>query len=329
MNIVTYCPLNLNVAGGVEAHISALSSELSKQGHNLEYVQRFNGAAPWNKVDILHTHGDLLPPVTLRKLAHSWVHTLHGTSVGRAFACKEWLGLRAYISAAKEAYAWHNADGIICVSETVEAEAKKYFFSRNNKPTVVVANGANTSLQDGNASKMDHGKILEIIANKTPYVLFLGRGNDRVKNTAGIINAMTIAQSHTPHIHLLAAPGTGFENASPSIVTPLGVVRGDIKELLIKQSAGLILPSFYEADPLVAWEIMALGKRAILPSRLKDSKYFSHYRGFIFVDPQDTAGIAHAIKELTHATQTLEPVIRDWATVAQETCALYAKLNVR
>jgi glycosyltransferase involved in cell wall biosynthesis len=313
MNIMFYWPFDLNKAGGVENHIKRLTENLILLGHQVNICSG-SEKEYLPACEILHSHGDRIPPQKLIKQTKRWIHTLHGTSFGRLIACREWFGLSAYAAAVRESYAINSAHAVISVSELVLTESRRYLLNTNANVRVI-HNGADL-LSPSEATVSD--KSLD-----DEYVLFLGRANDRVKNADRIVGAVNQLKSVRKNLKLYVAPGTGFEAYRYDWIIPLGPLDQEQSMKYLSYARALLLPSLYEADPLVAWECMALGKKAVITDYLEHHAVFSKYDGFHFVNPRDTVQICQAIDEILNRSETQRPIVRTWMTVAKETELFY------
>ncbi len=315
-----FSPLDLTQTGGVEMHINRLVSECPAFGWpasaGLEPQQDF-----WadGGPRLLHSHGDRIPPWRLieRFGMRSWVHTLHGTSSGRALACHEIFGLRNYLSAAKEALPCWFAAGIICVSPAVHEQARRHFAMPSWRHFSVIPNGADNPSGDG-----------ALYAAYKPYVLFLGRGDDRVKNAQGLIAAWQKTRMTNPSAHLLVAPSRGFPKDEERIVA-FDTITTREKSSLISGAAAVVIPSFYEADSIVAWEAMAHGTPVIASASIGVRPFLERYGAHTFIEPRNETALAAALASALapSAVARTTPLLRSWSDVAKETTVFYATLS--
>ena len=314
-----YSPFDLTQTGGVEVHIARLLSESPAFGWTATA-----GLVPtdafWqgSAVRLLHSHGDRVPPWSLIEKfgIKSWVHTLHGTSSGRALACNEFFGVRNYLSAAKEALpCWFSA-GVICVSESVATQARRHFAMAQWKARAVIPNGADNPTGDD----------AQYAAYK-PYVLFLGRGDDRVKNAAGLMAAWSKARRVRRTAQLIVAPARGFPRGEERLV-PLDAITTREKSALISGAAAVAIPSFYEGDSIVAWEAMAHGTPVIATETIGARPFLERYGACTFVNPRDENALAQAMINALGAPPTprITPLLRSWSDVAKETTTFYSAL---
>lgn len=316
--VFQYSPLDLSQVGGVEHHIRRLSDELRLLGCVVDCGAEDEAAGkPGTPPTIIHSHGDRLPPARLVSGEGAlWVHTLHGTSIGRALACREYLGLRAYLAAMKEGLASHWADGLIFVSEGVGAQARRYFRVPRRLPSTVIPNGA-----DAPAA----GAPRDFDAYK-PFLLFLGRGDDRVKNTSRLVEAYLMARARRPDLRLLTAPGRGFPEGLPGLER-LDSVTMLQKSALYSGACALALPSLYEADSLVIWEALAHGTPVIVSDGVGRSQALGGYDAVRVVAARDVPALAEAFIQAASSPRRGTPVLRPWSQVAAETLAFYQSLR--
>ena len=316
--VFQYTPLDLRGVGGVEHHIRRLSDELRALGCAV-VAGSVDGEAekPGSLPVIVHSHGDRLPPLAMVSGENKlWVHTLHGTSVARAIACREYLSFSALKASLKEGFAARNADGLIFVSEGVECQARRYFRVAHSTPFRVVPNGADPVPESGTG---------EFDAYR-PFILFLGRGDDRVKNTERLLEAFRHAREKRPDLRLLVAPGRGFPPGIPG-VEHLDSITMLQKSALYTAASALALPSLYEADSLVIWEALAHGTSIVASTGVGRSKALGGYDAVRFVPPRDVGALTQALLAATQDRRRGTPHYRPWSQVARETLAFYEFLR--
>lgn len=323
MRILQYCPFDIKASGGVERHIAFLSEGLRRLGCEVEIGTSVSETFFECKTKlILHSHGDRLPPFSLIKsFGHErWVHTFHGTSIGRAMACREFFGLRNYLSGAKESIAAHSSHGVICVSSEVKKQIKLYYLSpmRKNQKIRVISNGA-PKLDNGGDSAIDR------VAGAGPYILYLGRGADRVKNCGLLKDAFSKVCSENSEIQLKVAPGEGFQASNR--IEILGQQNTGQMTKLLESATALILCSFYEGDSLVLWEAMALGTPIIATKEAASKLREWSYKPYQYVSRSNPFELASAIQKFHSSPPERTPIIRTWEDVAKETLEFYRLLT--
>lgn len=316
LKVLHYWPRSLAI-GGVEKHIECLVSALVKIGCDARIVTSVEEIPSSGNV-ILHTHAQ--DSVQKKDVLH--VHTLHGTSVGRALACREFYSLSAAKASLRERQAVKRAHGLICVSKDVEREAKRYFFPTSSKKTVVISGG----VTDDFLSQ----KALWVASNpQDVYVLFVGRGSDFVKN-ARLVKRAWKGKASMPR--LVAVPGDGFENEVNLIKENLLHLTGPLTSLEVSQlmakSACLLAPSFYESDGLIFWEAMAIGIPIITNFKLTRRLRNYGYDAAFGVDPRDPEGLQRAVMNCVKYEPRANPLVRTWDEVAKEVLGFYQSLLV-
>ena len=238
-----------NGLGGVEIHAQSVTAPLREMGCTVSFSNRDSDLLK-TEWDVIETHGSsirLLPLILMRlrfifskKKRPIWIHMLHGTTLGRMIACREWFWLGGYRAVIKETGATLLCDGLASIHERL------YLFWLGRilgKPCKVVSNGYDIPQSDDSAP-----------ASTDRYWAYLGRGNDHVKDSALAIASVVPLY---PHIQLRAAPGEGFE-MHPEI-TACGRLSRDQTRNLLENSRGLLLTSRYEGLPLVVLEALGLG----------------------------------------------------------------------
>jgi len=317
MNVWQYTVLDVNSAGGVEKHITGVSSALEKLGHEVH----IGTSAPAFKTKgpvILHTHGDAWPHprflATVKLGARpAWIQICHGTSVGRVLACKEYLSLSGWKGSLRDFLLARLAAAAVAVSERAPEEARRYF--RLKGPAAVIPNGTNPAVFTP----------LESLS-KAPRLAFLGRTGDRVKNIPRLLEACAgVAREH-PDFELWMAPGTGEEiTGKPAFVRNLGQLGGTALSGALSQCRALALVSFYEGDPLVLYEAQAMGLPVIASDIPQLHEALRDYGAVTFVDPNDPASIGKAIHERIYGGNSTvpRPRIRSWDDVAGDLVKFY------
>ena len=167
------------------------------------------------KYDIIHTHSGFHGPQFLamqmtRRARQRYVHTLHSVSLDYFFACRAWFNWRCYYSTIIEA-AWSRyANHVIAVSTRTRDWARKCF-GINDEKISVIYNGF-TPTPNGSQSRQRLRDRLGLTPENIA-LLFVGRGEDRVKGTDIVTAAMHQLYHTYSDLRLLAVPGAGFKPA--------------------------------------------------------------------------------------------------------------------
>jgi glycosyltransferase involved in cell wall biosynthesis len=222
MKIAICVPLDIRSAGGVETHIREITQAMRRLGVKVDIASNNTGAEylplkyfQAKQYDIIHTHGSSfcrrMINLALNRLPHQrHVHTLHGVSLDYLWGCKDWGNWRGYSSTLIEGICSRYADHVIAVSESISRRARQAFRLRPQKISVI-PNGYH---RPPTAQNSRDGMRKELGLNENEIViLFVGRGEDKVKGTATITSALNQLQGKHPHLRLLAVPGTGFGQA--------------------------------------------------------------------------------------------------------------------
>lgn len=241
--------------GGVEVHARCLDRELKKiniQSHIAPLKSKVN-IKDW---DLIHTHGDGLTWSRLFLLffySHfflklTWVHTLHGSTLGRMFACKEFFWLRGYLIALKEIVAAFLAKKLFSVHGDLVLYRISAFFRTGR---AICSNGYDSYLEN-ESSPIPNDLEMKLESKFFP-LLYIGRGNDKVKAVERLIEVLD-----SPEVPgLIAIPGDGFENVKN--VYPSGRLSPQQISEVLKKIKVLLLCSHYEGLPLVILEALASG----------------------------------------------------------------------
>ena len=320
LHIWHYTTVNTSGVGGVEKHIAGTSHELKKMGHTLHVGTNFPDSFASNHENqkfILHTHGDCWPTFEfLRsiKTQHQnvkWIHICHGNTFERMRACKEYLSLSDWKGFARDGSLLYLCDRIIAVSKHAAAETQKYYGL--SKKISVIHNGADT----------ETFKPLHKITTN-PFLLFLGRAHDHVKNIDGIMKATSQLYQRHDDVQLWIAPG--FEATHP-FVKNLGKLDAGALAETMQNCRALVLCSFYEGDPLVVREAMAMGLPIVASDIPGTREALADYENKIFVDPNNLGTIETGIERALYE-KDFKPIAhaRSWKVVATELNAYYLTL---
>lgn len=233
--------------GGVEVHAREVHRGLQALGVDAHLSSRLEDLdEPWA---VIHTHGSsILPRWAYGRADTTYVHTLHGTTFGRMWACREFLWLGGYLAQFREIYAVLRSQVVLSVHPRLWLFRLAKWLG---KRTTVCGNGWDAGL--GETAKLPPS-VEVLFRDGRPFWVFVGRGSDPVKGAKRLLRAL----DHLPEdFRLLAAPGEGFEN-HPKCFPTGALSPAQVRELM-KRSSGLLLPSYYEGLPLVVLEALAQG----------------------------------------------------------------------
>jgi glycosyltransferase involved in cell wall biosynthesis len=278
MKIAVCYPVDLNYCGGAEKHILRLSEAIRGLGVDITVFgkegPRSRGGdcdgelagefyplreMDYRRYDIIHTHSGFYHPrlweLQMKRLARQrWVHTLHTVSLDYLFGCRDWLNWRCYYSTFIEGLWSRYADHVIAVSGSVRDWALKSFRLAGGKVSVV-HNGYDPKSFTG----ADRGRIRAELGLAPEHVvlLFVGRGEDKVKGSHQVAAAVESLSGRYPQVRLLAIPGTGFKGAK--WLCPTGYVPHQrIADYYVAADI-FVNASFSEGMPLTVVEAMAAG----------------------------------------------------------------------
>jgi glycosyltransferase involved in cell wall biosynthesis len=277
--------------GGVEVHARSLARELSQLGIETAFSQDPSDLKDphW---DVIHSHGSApapnFKPSQNRRAPQVRVHTLHGTTLGRMAACREWTWPGGYAAALRELRGVLNADVVLSVHPNLSLY---HLAQKLGKTHAVCWNGWDS------AASLDTSSVSTEWKRSLPpsgsYWLFVGRGGDPMKGA----DRLKIAFRLLPSLKWVAAPGYGFEECTDVIKT--GVLNSAQVHELMANAAGLALPSRYEGHSLVLLEALSegvpvvatrVGGVPVLPSGLQ---------GLVMTDSGDPRSIADALAAAT------------------------------
>ncbi|MBI3176558.1 MAG: glycosyltransferase family 4 protein, partial [Chloroflexi bacterium] len=245
------------------------------------------------------------------------------------------------------------------------AESRRYY----NDQIVAAAQRADAILADSEATRTDVINLLDAPSHKvttvhlaadsrfaplpaeavaadrarlglpSDYLLFVGTFEPR-KNVSGLLNAYAILPPDAPPLMLAGNTGWLFDEVE-ALVTQLGLsdrvrfvpdVPADDLPALYRGASALVLPSHYEGFGLPVLEAFACGTpviaadRASLPEIAGDAA--------ALCDPDDPAGIAHAIQTVLSDSAYSAALIAkgftraksfSWDKCARETLNVYRR----
>lgn len=272
--------------GGVEVHARCLARELS--GFGIEAVLSSDLEDLAGDWDIIHTHGSSpLPIARLKELKFRprrpiLVHTLHGTTIGRMAACREWAWPGGYLASVREIGAVLRADVVLSVEESLWL----YRLARKlGKQAAICGNGWDA----GSAEEPLPQALNDQLANN-PRWLFIGRGKDPVKGASLLLPLLKQRKS----LHLAAVPGDGFVASEQIVLT--GELTAEQVRRTIKQSRGLLIPSRYEGYSLVGVEALAQGVPVVSTRVGIMSSLSKQVQGLTLVDSFESHDFAQAVE---------------------------------
>ncbi len=277
MKIAVCVPTDFNYYGGVEKHVLRLSEAVRRLGVEVEVFGKAGsassaagggsefflplGSIDARRYDVIHTHSGFHHPrlleMQMNRLARQrWVHTLHSVALDYLFGCRDWLNWRCYYSTCIEGMWSRYADHVIGVSGSTRIWALRCFGIEARKISVIYNGYSPVAEAEAAESRTEIRRKLGF-GPRELVLLFVGRGEDKVKGSHQVAAAMDELYRRFPQIRLLAIPGTGFKPA-PWLHTAGQIIH---TQMAGYYRAGDILvnASFSEGLPLTIVEAMHAG----------------------------------------------------------------------
>ncbi|MCC6277577.1 MAG: glycosyltransferase family 4 protein [Oligoflexia bacterium] len=222
-------------------------------------------------------------------------------------AMGEWTWPGGYLAYGREMFATYYCDGLAAVYGEISFLD---FLKRGNRPFSVIGNG------------WDSGAKKEVSkTEKRGHWAFVGRGLDPVKGVDLIEEIIGYDRS----IRIDAIPGDGFTD---NIQTRcLGKMSNEQVVEHLEKSKGLILPSYFEAMPLVILEALAFGIPVVAANVGGIRTLNSSLKGLFRLDIRDAKLWCEVINEASLQDQGQDRIeramwnrrlLRTWNQVAQD-----------
>lgn len=293
-NWVQWSSYDLNTGlGGVEVHARSLARELEILGWDTKLAgPDLQALSELKSGDVLQTHGSSILPFGMmmkmrgRSTRPFLLHTLHGTTLGRMWACGEWWWIGGYLASLREILGVLFADGVAAVHGDLWLFRLAAILG---KKVGICGNGWDAGARSTAELKGDTGLLQVRTKNERPCFVFIGRGEDPVKNRMALIEAVSGDLS----IRLLEIPkDTGPLSSS------------QVLELLSQDSSviALVLPSHYEGLPLVVLEALSQGVRVAATQR-GGLKSLDGLLGLDFFEGTDSLSIKKLLNKISDQDQ--------------------------
>lgn len=319
MKWLQWAPFDLeNGMGGVETHARSVARELQKLG-----VQTYFSSDPKDIVspqwDVVHTHGSGVPirkeisqratNIATRPIR---IHTLHGMTYERMWACGEMTWPGGYAATTRE------LSGVLMADVVASIHPKMSFYKlgeKLKKNCVLCWNGWDSD--EGEDPTLPEELALKDTSDSW---VFVGRGNDTMKGVDRLFGLIASGE-----VKVTAVPGAGFEDQEEVLKT--GRLNHAQIGALLKKSKGLILPSRYEGLALVVLEALGNGIPVICSNVGGMGLIPPNIHGYYCLDDQTPDSFSCAIKEAskldTSETARLsrahhnQSLLYRWSDVAQ------------
>jgi len=260
------------------------------------------------KFDLIHFNE---PHMTFGELNLPTVCTLHANQLNeiilkltrpRNYAVKDIvdLVLKSPVGYMLDISIAHNADKIICPSPHLASKIKSYCFISDDRINVV-PNGIEVKAFDRIPN--DYTDVLgKYDLEKENYILYIGRLFP-LKGVQFLIKAFKTIKKKCANLKLVIVGAGHFEKYLRSLASEdvvfTGYVRSlRVRKILYENSLVFVLPSFYEAFPMVILEAMACSK-AVIASNVGGIPYLvkSGRNGFL-LEPGNSASLGRLIEML-------------------------------
>lgn len=195
---------------------------------------------------------------------------------------------------------------IICPCLDLKKYIHKYCF-KDEESIKVILNGIDVSTYEFD---LNNDVLKKYALEKDNYILFVGR-LDPIKGIDVLINAYNKVCINFPRIKLAIMGSGDFEkdlrklSRNKSNIVFLGHIS-DVyeKNAIIKNSTLLVLPSYYEALPMVVLEAMAAGKPVIATKTGGTPEVVEEGINGLLVSPGDQLELSVAIEKLLGSSDT-------------------------
>ena len=354
MKVAICTPLKLENTGGVEKHIDKLAQALHSQGLSIEVFCAGGQGNCRNRANtslsrlpiqplpqlqpehfhIIHTHSGQFSRKFIRFLLtrnrqQKYVHTIHNIALEYLAACGTWWNWRCYWATATEMLWSRSADHVITVSERIRRLARRGYGIATDRITTI-PNGA-----DSRDPQLPDRCQLQRSLDLKPddiHVLFVGRGEDRVKGTQCIAESMEMLTMQFPHLRLIAIPGSGFQEA-PWLRQTGPIEHGKMNAYYAAADI-FVNASLNEGMPLTIIEAMAAGLPVVAAPVGGIPEIITHNQTGLLLKP-DRSDLTLQLRKLIedtplrrrlgqNARQAVEALT--WENLAKRTIRLYESL---
>lgn len=176
--------------------------------------------------------------------------------------------LKGSVGSVFDLFTAHATDKIVCPSPNLAAIIRAYCFVDANK-TVVIPNGIDL----GSFSRIEYDDssmhLRKYGLEKDKYILFVGRLSV-LKGAQYAIEAFMGASKKNPHLKLAIVGKGDFESSLKKLagetnnIVFTGYINSlKVRKILYQNSLFVLVPSLYEAFPMVVLEAMACSKAVV------------------------------------------------------------------
>lgn len=342
MRVAICVPIDLSGLGGVETHVLDLARALRRQGLEVDVFgatdgpgyQGLTGCDPL-RYEIIHTHGSAFAWRFIRwaikhQLRSRHVHTLHGFALGYLRARRAWLNWRCYRSAFIEFLCTCHAGRVIAVSRNAKKQACEWFRLHSDK-IEVIPNGYTPNDNPGSHIRQRIRTELGLSEENT-VLLFVGRGEDRVKGTAKIATAVDSLYKKYPQIRLAAIRGSGFDDAP--WLCRVGRIAHEHIQGYYQAADVFVNASIYEGLPLTLIEAMGASLAIVAAPVGGIPEVIEHEKNALLTTP-DRSNLAVQIERLVQDNRLREKLGKNaqqsgrqltWENIAHQTIKIYESL---
>jgi len=257
------------------------------------------------------------PHVILERPKLPTVCTIHSTQVNEIKLKLEGIGrlktrvdirdliLKSSIGSIFDLFTAHSADKIICPSLSLAALIRSHCFVNESK-TIVISNGIDLEVFKKEKYENPDKFLRQFGLEKDNYILFVGRLGV-LKGVQYAIEAFKSISAAHPNLKMAIVGKGDFEGylrdltrGMENIVFTGYVDSPMVRKTLYENSLLVVVPSLYEALPMVVLEAMACGKAVVasnvggIPLLVRNGK-----NGFLAkpADPKDLARLMTILYE--------------------------------
>ncbi|MGV6827420.1 MAG: glycosyltransferase family 4 protein [bacterium] len=282
------------------------------------------------QVDVVHAVALGYPIATRKPL----VVTIH--DIGPLTHPEYFTNTRPWVMRKSLNQVVHQADAVICVSNSTAHEVQDYLQQDMSDRIQVIPEGVNDFFFHQSDGKEPGGVALDDRA--PPFLLAAGKISPR-KNIHGLLKAFSFCADKIPHdLVLVGGDGWRMEETEELLdnsrlagrVRRLGYISDETLRYLYGHASAYLYPSFYEGFGLTVLEAMAAGCPVVTSDRYSLPEVAGD--AAILVDPESVEDMAEAIMNVC-TNESVAAAMSDagrsrarqfsWQACAEQTVELY------